>query len=92
MPKITFSATGASFDVDTGASLLDFCQSNDTPVNFGCTSGACGTCASTIDGDESSMNPADEDEKEMLEHTTDLKNARLCCLVTVSGDITVGPI
>lgn len=92
MPKITFTETGKSFDVEAGTSLLDFCQANDTPVNFGCTAGACGTCASLVEAAEGAVNPADEDEMEMLEHTTDEKTARLCCLLTVNGDITVGPI
>jgi len=92
MPKITFSATGQTYEVESGISLLEFCQSNDTPVNFGCSAGNCGTCASKIESAEGAVNPADDDEKGTLEHSTDDENARLCCLVTVLGDITVGPL
>ncbi|MFT7667594.1 MAG: ferredoxin [Planctomycetota bacterium] len=92
MPKITFPSAGTSFDVPAGTSLLDFCQSNDTPVDFGCTTGACGTCTSVIIGEAGSVPEADEDEVEMLELTTDKPNARLVCLCSVNGDITVEPI
>lgn len=92
MPKITFPSTGASYEVEAGTSLLDFCQSHDTPVNFGCTAGACGTCASIVEAADGAVQAADEDELELLEHTTDEKGARLCCLLKVSGDISVTPL
>jgi len=92
MPKITFPSTGKEFEVDAGTSLLDFCQSNDTPVSFGCTSGACGTCCSIVEAAPGAIADADEDELELIEHTTDEKGARLCCLLTVNGDIKVTPL
>ncbi|MFT7485661.1 MAG: ferredoxin [Candidatus Paceibacteria bacterium] len=92
MPKITFPSTGKSYDVEAGTSLLDFCQANDTPVNFGCTTGACGTCTSVVEGAEGAVQAADEDEEELLGHTTDKPGARLCCLLKVDGDVSVTPI
>jgi adenylate cyclase len=92
MPKITFPSTDQSYEVEAGTSMLDFCQSNDTPVPFGCTTGACGTCASVMVAEDGALNPADEDEVELLEHTTDAPGARLACQVTINGDVTVTPV
>lgn len=92
MPKITFPSTGQEFEVEAGTSLLDFCQSHDTPVPFGCTSGSCGTCCAIVEAAPGALNDADEDEREMLEHMTDDPKARLCCLLTVQGDISVTPL
>jgi ferredoxin len=92
MPKITFPSTGASFEVEAGASLLEFIQSNDTPIPLGCTSGACGTCIAVIECEDGALEPADEDELEMIEHSTDNPGARLCCLMKVSGDVSISTL
>lgn len=92
MPKITFPSTGQSYDVDAGTSMLDFCQSHENPVPFGCTTGACGTCACVMVGENGAICEADEDELELLEHTTDKPGARLACQVTISGDVAVTPV
>ena len=92
MPKITFPSTGQEYEVEAGTPLLDFCQENDTPVPFGCTSGACGTCCSVVEAAPGALDDPDEDEREMLEHMTDKEGARLCCLLKVNGDIKVTPV
>ena len=92
MPKITFPSTGTSFDIEAGAPFLDFIQSNDTPIPLGCTNGACGTCAAIVECADGAVQAAESDETEMLEHSTDNPKARLCCLLKVSGDITVTPL
>lgn len=92
MPKLTFPSTGQTFEVEAGTPLLDFCQSNDTPVNFGCTTGACGTCTSVMVYEEGAIAEMDDDERELLELTTDKPGARLACICVVNGDLSVDPI
>ncbi len=92
MPKISFPSTGASYEVPAGTPMLDFCQTNETPVNFGCTMGSCGTCASVIECEEGAIEAASEDEVELLELTTDKPGARLVCLCIANGDLSIDPV
>ena len=92
MPKITFPSTGKSYEVPAGTALLDFCQTHDTPVNFGCTAGACGTCTSVMVYAPGAIAEADEDEKDLIELTTDKPGARLACICVVNGDVSIDPI
>jgi ferredoxin len=92
MPKITFPTTGAAHDVEAGSDLLDFLQSNDSPISLGCTSGACGTCTAIVECEEGAVQALTTDEEELLEHTTDAPNARLCCQLKVNGDISISPL
>jgi ferredoxin len=92
MPKLTFPSTGKTYEVPAGTPLLEFCQSHDTPVVFGCTAGACGTCCSVMVFEEGALPEADEDELELVEHTTDKPGARLACIAIVNGDISITPI
>ena len=92
MAKITFPSTGQTYEVPEGTPLLDFCQTNDTPVPFGCTTGACGTCTCVMEYAPGAIAEADEDERELLEHTTDKEGARLACQAVVNGDVSITPI
>jgi len=92
MPLITFSDTNATLEVPVGASLLDTCESNDTPVPFGCTAGVCGTCLIQIEVGADQVSAMDEDEKREVDSATSVDGARLACQVTVNGDITLKAI
>jgi len=92
MPKLTFPSTGQTYEVPEGTPLLDFCQSNETPVNFGCTMGSCGTCTSVVVDEGGTLDPPDEDEKDLLELTTDKPGARLICIMKMKGDISIEPV
>jgi adenylate cyclase len=89
MPRITFSANGQTLDVEMGASMLEACQSTDTPIPFGCTVGSCGTCAIVLEAGAENTSEQDEEERETLEMVTDAEGARLACQIRVQGDLTV---
>lgn len=91
MPKLTFSHTGASFDVPEGASFLEFCQENDAPQDFGCTVGSCGTCTIVVEEGMDTLPEMTDEERETVEMCTDEPGARLGCQITVRGDLKVRP-
>lgn len=91
MPRITFSKTGQTFDVPAGTSLLEFCQANETPQDFGCTVGSCGTCAVVVEAGAEHLNAPSDDELETVEMCTDESGARLGCQLVIGGDVTLRP-
>lgn len=91
MPRITFSKTGQTFEVPEGTSFLEFCQANETPQDFGCTVGSCGTCCVVVEAGADSLNPSTEEEMETVEMYTAESGARLGCQLVVGGDVTVRP-
>jgi len=91
MPRITFSKTGQVFEVPPGTSLLEFCQANETPQDFGCTVGSCGTCCVVVERGAETLNPITEDERETIEMCTDESGARLGCQLRIQGDVTLRP-
>ncbi|MFH0944147.1 MAG: 2Fe-2S iron-sulfur cluster-binding protein [Planctomycetota bacterium] len=89
MPKITFAANGQVADVPLGTRVLDYCESNETPLAFGCLSGKCGTCVvEVLEGGES-LDPRNEDERETLEMHDGTEGCRLACQIKVNGDLTL---
>ena len=91
MPKLTFSHTGATFEVPEGASFLEFCQENDAPQDFGCTVGSCGTCSVVVEAGGDSLPAMEDEERETVEMCTDESGARLGCQIKVTADLTVRP-
>jgi len=91
MPKITFLVTGETFEVPEGTSFLEFCQDNDTPHEFGCTVGSCGTCRLMLVEGAANVNPITESEQDTLDMVTDETGARLGCQLVINGDITLRP-
>ena len=91
MPTITFSQTGQTLEVEVGASFLEACKAAETPQNFGCTVGSCGTCCILIESGEENVQPRDDEERETVEMCSDEEDARLGCQMTVNGDISVRP-
>lgn len=89
MPKVTFAATGESYDVPEGTRFIDFCQDNNLPHDFGCTVGSCGVCACVITEGGESLAPRSDEEAETVEMATDEEGARLGCQLVVTGDITL---
>ena len=89
MPKITLTKTGQEFDVPAGMSLLEFCQSNDAPHDFGCTVGSCGTCVCVLESGAENVNPRSDEERETIETCTDVEQARLGCQLTINGDVVI---
>lgn len=89
MARITFAATGETVDVKDGSTLLDYCQDRETPVDFACMSGSCGTCRIEVLEGIDSLSAKDEEEQDTLEHIGDGPNYRLGCQITINGDITI---
>ena len=89
MPKITFITTGETFEMPAGTRFVDFCQENDSPHEFGCTVGSCGSCRAVLEAGGENVNPITEDEQDTLDMVTDEKPARLGCQLTISGDIAI---
>ncbi|MEZ5976960.1 MAG: 2Fe-2S iron-sulfur cluster-binding protein [Planctomycetota bacterium] len=91
MPNLRVEPRGDVFDVPAGESLLDFCQANGVPIDFGCTVGSCGTCRVEVLSGMENLNPPSEDERETIEMCTDVENVRLTCQCSMTGDVTVRP-
>jgi ferredoxin len=91
MPKLTFLVNGQSFDVPAGTRFLDFCQSNDTPHDFGCTVGSCGTCRLVLVQGAGNVQPISDEERETVEMSTNVPGARLGCQMVIHGDIALRP-
>ena len=89
MPKITFEATGQVAEVANGSRVLDYCEVNDTPVAFGCRQGRCGTCVVEMLDGADQVNPRSNEEMNTLEGRAHPENLRLCCQLTVNGDIKI---
>ena len=92
MPIITFTDTGATLEVEVGASLHDVCEANETPVPFACTRGVCGTCLIQLESGADAVSPMGDDEEREVRSHTDEVTARLACQLTVLGDIAIKAI
>ncbi len=91
MPKVTFTKTGAVHEVPSGTSLLEYAQANETPQDFGCTVGSCGTCCVVVEEGMDSLNAATDEEMETVEMCTSEDNARLGCQLKINGDVKLRP-
>ena len=91
MPKVTFLPSGAEHEVPAGASLLEYCQENETPQDFGCTVGSCGTCCVVVEAGMENLNASSDEEMETVEMCTSEENARLGCQLKISGDVRLRP-
>jgi ferredoxin len=91
MPTLTYSVDDSTFEIPAGTKLLDFCEETDTPHQFGCQVGSCGTCICLISAGAENLNAASEDEKETIDMTTDVEGARLGCQIIINGDVTISP-
>lgn len=91
MPTLTFSVDDSSFEISAGTKLLDFCEEHDTPQDFGCHVGSCGTCICRISAGAENLNAVTDEERETIEMTTDVESARLGCQLVINGDVTISP-
>jgi len=92
MPKLTFLVSGQTHEVPDGTSLLEFCQENGAPHDFGCTVGSCGTCRLEIVEGAENVDPITGEERETVEMSTDFEGARLGCQLVIRGDLSVRPV
>ena len=88
MPRITYRSDGSTHEVPAGTRYLDFCRRAETPQDFGCTVGSCGTCILVLVEGRENVSPPSEDELETVTMCTDA-DARLGCQLVVLGDIVI---
>lgn len=91
MPTLTFSVDDSTYEIAAGTSLLEFCETTETPQDFGCQAGSCGTCVCVVSAGTENVNDPDDDELETLEMTTSVEGARLGCQLKIHGDVTISP-
>lgn len=87
VPTIEFlaNAVGRRKQVEApeGGELLDICDHSIAPIPFSCRSATCGTChVEVLEGAEL-LEPAREDERELLTILGNQPNHRLACQVRV---------
>lgn len=91
MPKVTFLVTGDVYEVPSGTRFLDLCEEHDTPHEFGCTVGSCGTCRLVLEEGAENVQPKTDEEQDTLDMVTDEPGARLGCQMVIYGDIALRP-
>jgi ferredoxin len=91
MPIVTFAHTGATLEVEAGASFLVACEASDAPADFGCQSGVCGVCTLVVEAGSDNLGPGIEEELEFASRFSSEPTARLGCQIVVNGDVTVRP-
>jgi ferredoxin len=87
MPTIDFSGNvfGANKRIEAplGGDMLDLCDEHFAPVPFSCRSASCGTChIDVIEGAEL-LEPADAEERQLLQILRGPGTARLACRARV---------
>lgn len=93
MAKINFIETNGevkTVDAPTGLSVLEVAHKNDIDIEGACGGSlACSTCHVIVDEkDFDRLEPASEDEEDMLDLAFDLqKTSRLCCQIIVSDEL-----
>ena len=66
---------------DGGQALLDVCDDARAPVEFSCRSASCGTCRIDVIEGDALLDPAKEDEIELLRTLGASPRQRLACQV-----------
>ncbi len=89
MPKITFMPSGASFEVDDGATILVAAVRNGLKLRHDCTEAICGTDrVKIVDGCQNLSEKSDNEEL-----TLDMMKAgsdeRLACVACIHGDVVI---
>jgi ferredoxin len=83
MPAVRFVGPNGSADVEVdvpeGGRLLDVCDDAAAPVPFSCRGASCGTCRVEVIEGLDRLEPASEDELEVLAMFRDPPTRRLAC-------------
>lgn len=89
MATIKFLDTGLEVTCNDGDAVLDVNEEHDGPIQFGCQSGICGVCCSTVVEGAENVSTMTDDEKSTLDTVGGKDNQRLMCQVTISGDVQI---
>jgi len=91
MPKITFTNTNQTFEVEEGSTILEAAKDHHVPIDSACGGlGACSTChVHVLNGMEnlSEMTEEEEDRLDTAEGVT--LQSRLACQSRIHGDVVV---
>lgn len=93
MPQINFinrDGSVKSVEAKVGLSILEIAHKNDIDIEGACGGSlACSTCHVIVDEtDFNKLDPATEDEEDMLDLAFDLqKTSRLCCQIIVTEEL-----
>lgn len=88
MPDITFRRTDAPSEVafaraPGGGRLLDACDEARAPVSFSCRSATCGTCVVRVLEGAAHLEPAGQEERELLCSLGLVATHRLACRASI---------
>jgi ferredoxin, 2Fe-2S len=88
LPHATICPGGAEFEAEAGTSILDSLLAHDIEVEHACEkSCACTTCHVIVREGYNELDPAQEEEEDMLDKAWGLEpNSRLSCQAKV-GDV-----
>lgn len=90
MAKIKFISNDVAHNVPSGTDLLQAYRINPAiPLQFGCTQGACGTCAIKIIEGAEQMTKLTKQEVQTLRCKGLGEGYRLACQCAINGDITI---
>lgn len=87
--EVTDRASGVTFQVAGGVSLLDAIQAAGLKINYGCRSGVCGADAVAVCDGAEHLSPPGEDELATLRRLGLEGRARLACMCQVSGPVLI---
>ncbi len=99
MPTIEFEGAGLGGDkiveVPEGGDLLDICDHHFAPIAFSCRSASCATCHVEIVEGDALLEPAGEEEQDLLDLLRGPKTGRLACqarIVSGPGYVRIRPV
>ncbi len=99
MPRVEFvggaKARDKAVDVPEGGALVDLCDQVLAPVPFSCRSASCGTCQVQVLEGAELLEPASEEEQDLLDLLDDGEGSRLACQARVKpgpGLVRLRPI
>lgn len=87
--EVTDRASGISFPVTGDATLLEAIQGAGLKINFGCRAGVCGADPVAICEGAEHLSPPGDDELATLRRLGLEGRARLACMCTVQGPVTI---
>jgi ferredoxin len=87
MPKLEFLASPAgsakTVDAPDGGALVDLCDHHLAPIPFSCRSATCATCQVEILEGGDLLEPADDNEQDLLDIIGGPSGSRLACQAVV---------
>jgi nitrite reductase (NADH) large subunit len=88
-PEVMDRESGVAFPVAKGATLLDAIERAGLKINFGCRAGMCGADPVVICEGADNLSPISDDEAATLRRLGLEGKARLACMCTVKGPVTI---